>query len=144
MKNIPAWDWYIPGADTSNDNRQLFSKLKEISDRLSLNGYKADEQRSLNDHIFNLLREEAGRTGVLYQGRHFSDELGVYAFFESMRNGWGRGKPKSLTVFRGVAKAFACPYPGTRFKVVLSIDPSPIELRGVNYLDRSSEDYEPI
>lgn len=138
------WKWYRAEPSAGLDNTQLLSRLMYISNRVSSEGPTAERLHSLDDYIFSLLVEETRRTKTLYQGMHFSDEIGVYAFLRSRKEGWKKCRAVSLTVFRGVAEAFACPYPGVAFQVVLSVDPSLIDLRKVNYSDRAGADYEPV
>ena len=150
------WPYYVRGEDTATDNKSLFLELiKTAGTAEDLKTYGKDSEREImyrhpladvSDDVFNKLIKEARRSGTVYRGMYFSEVSDFYAFLKTLKNGEGsRCGPSSLTVFLGVAKAFASDgrNKSKTIGLVLSLDPDKLGLRKVNYSDPRDIDYEP-
>lgn len=140
-----AWPWYINGADTTTDNKGLFLSITDLSDILTRRGLDTAERLVSNTEIFGIIKSEALKSGIVYRGLSFSSVGELNDFLDGLKNGKKTNYNRdfqSLTIFYGVAKAFASTNQST-LKVILALDPTKLKLRGVNYSDPGQKDYEP-
>ena len=149
------WRYYVSGEDTVTDNKSLFLELIKISEKyvspgtygMKLSGFEYLPM-NVDYDIFNKLIKETRRSGIVYRGVRFSSELDLYDFLKELKEDKeSHYLPQSLTVFLGVAKAFAglrSDGAGFSYKLVLALDPNKLELRKVNYCNFYDKDYEPV